>query len=89
MFRFTIRDVLWLMVVVAMGAWLAGTNRRIATMEAAFMSLQREISLRDEDYMRRFQALHTEIQIGPVTQYPAVPIAPPAPAQLTPPAPSK
>jgi hypothetical protein len=41
MFRFTIRDVLWLMVVVAMGAaWWLDVRRRDSSIEAARLRLE-------------------------------------------------
>jgi hypothetical protein len=42
MFRFTIRDVLWLTALVALGAWLAITSRRLASLEGGFKGLYRE-----------------------------------------------
>ena len=49
MFRFTIRDVLWLMVVVALGvAWWVERDRQAAT-SAAFADLKAENA-----YMRQF-----------------------------------
>jgi hypothetical protein len=42
MFHFTIRDVLWLTVVVALGVWLAITSRRLASLEGGFKGLYRE-----------------------------------------------
>jgi hypothetical protein len=47
MFRFTIRDVLWLMVVVAMGAtWIA--DRRLAEQEKQAVLMERDAAVANE-----------------------------------------
>jgi hypothetical protein len=41
MFRFTIRDVLWLMALVAMGlGWFADNRRRDSVMQAAKLQVE-------------------------------------------------
>ena len=40
MFRFTIRDLLWLMLVVALGVGWVQTSRRLASVEAKYRPLQ-------------------------------------------------
>jgi len=47
MFRFTIRDILWLMVVVGLGVALAIEHRRFAAASAALQAEQAERRMAD------------------------------------------
>lgn len=49
MFRFTIREVLWLMVVVALGVALALEHRRFAALDAAFQAQKAELQAAQAD----------------------------------------
>ncbi len=55
MFRFTIRDVLWLMVVVAMGAtWFA--DRRLAEREKQALLIERDAAVANEHRIAEVKA---------------------------------
>jgi hypothetical protein len=55
MFRFTIRDVLWLMVVVAMGAtWIA--DRRLAEQEKQAVLMERDAAVANEHRIAELKA---------------------------------
>ena len=84
MFRFTIRDLLWLMVVVGMGAWQALSARRIANLEAGLRNLYAHVDAMDEIYKREIQVIGaaTEFQRGlsggTFTPLPSPPVEQPA-----------
>ncbi len=62
MFRFTIRDVLWFMVVVAMCLALLAASHRAAFFEARCQDLERAKTLRDaleQEYLKRIHELET------------------------------
>jgi len=66
MFRFTIRDVLWLMVVVAMGAaWQY--DRRIAEQEKRATLKERDAAIANE---RRLAELKARELAGQLIDYP-------------------
>jgi hypothetical protein len=60
MFRFTIRDVLWLTVVVALVAALVVKQRDVARANVAAEQLQRD----GQTWQRRAHALHSDLMLG-------------------------
>src|SRR5215475_6215249 len=56
-FRFTIRDVLWLMVVVALIIGEVGIVRRMAIIESEVVRLHEELKVANERNERAIQAM--------------------------------
>jgi hypothetical protein len=61
MFRFTIRDVLWLMVVVGLGAGWSVDRTRLLAMHAEAEQLRRDEALLAVDEMRKMIELRLPV----------------------------
>jgi hypothetical protein len=60
MFRFTIRDVLWLTVVVALGLGWASHHRAVRTEISILNRMMREMLLQNKQLLERVRELEKE-----------------------------